>query len=75
MILTLGSASVLWVKWGNIPLVPGGHTAVDRPVLSVLLSRAGTKLLFRFTDDARSRLRDPRCPLVVSTHTPASATQ
>ena len=56
VIVTLGSASVSWAKWGNIPLLPGGHVAVDRPALSVLLSRAGTKLLFRFTDDARSRL-------------------
>ena len=56
MIVTLGSASVSWAKWSNILLVPGGHTAVDGPVLSVLLSHAGTKLLFRFTDDARNHL-------------------
>lgn len=47
----------------KIPLGPRGvgHTAAAGPVLSAPLSRAGTKLLFRFTDDARSRL-DRLCP-------------
>ena len=58
MILTLGSASVSWTKWGNIPLGPRGvgHTAADGSALSALLIRVGAKLLFRFTDDARSYL-------------------
>ena len=33
-----------------------GHTAADGPALSALLSRTNAKLLFHFTDDARSRL-------------------
>ena len=43
---------------GNIPLGSRGvgHTAADGPALLVLLSCAGTKLLFRSPADARSRL-------------------
>ena len=40
----------------------GGNAAADGPALSVLLNNAGTKLLFRSTDDATRGRLDRLCP-------------
>lgn len=40
----------------------GGNAAADGPALSVLLNNAGTKLLFRSTDEATRRRLDDLCP-------------